>query len=63
MLTFAILGGAVMVSDANRWTIAGIYTTVAFGAVATVTSWIASWIVTKIAKPRARTLFSSVRKA
>lgn len=61
-VTLAILGGAVMLTDANRWTVWGVYTTVALGAVVTAAGWIASWVFTKISRPSTRPRIPSVRQ-
>lgn len=61
-VTFVILGAAVMLTDANRWTVWGVYATVALGAVITVTGWIASWVFTKLSRPSTRPRIASVRQ-
>ena len=53
-LTFAFLGAAVTLTDANRWTVWGVYATVAVGAIITATGWIASWVFTKLSRPSTR---------
>ena len=61
-LTLAILGAAVTLTDANRWTVRGVYTTVAVGSVTTVAGWIVSWLFTKLARPSARPRIPSMRR-
>lgn len=61
-ITLAILGAAVMLTDANRWTVWGVYATVAVGAAVTAAGWIASWVFTKLSRPSARPRVPSMRQ-